>query len=193
MTTAARAGRAGARRPDRVGRRRARRLRDAARADRLAQVRGRGGGRLRRRHAGARSSSRCDGEERTVELAPVYDAPRTTCSSASRSATHRAPSGPLEAAERSVDQMWLFTTKTVETIAGIFEAEKREEISGVVGSYEVTRQTIELDDRARALSCWRSSPCRSGSSTCSRSCRSTAGTSSGRWPRRSAAARSRSA
>ena len=34
--------------------------------------------------------------------------------------------------------------KTVETIAGIFEADKREDISGVVGSYEVTRQTIEL-------------------------------------------------
>ena len=40
--------------------------------------------------------------------------------------------------------MWVFTTKTVETIAGIFEAEKREEISGVVGSYEATRQTFEL-------------------------------------------------
>ena len=35
--------------------------------------------------------------------------------------------------------------KTVETIAGIFQAEKRKELSGVVGSYEVTRQTIELD------------------------------------------------
>ena len=40
--------------------------------------------------------------------------------------------------------MWFFTTKTVETIAGIFNAEKRKQVSGVVGSYEVTRQTIEL-------------------------------------------------
>ena len=39
------------------------------------------------------------------------------------------------------------TRVTVETIAGVFEAEKREQISGVVGSYEVTRQTI-LDDLA---------------------------------------------
>jgi regulator of sigma E protease len=32
----------------------------------------------------------------------------------------------------------------VETIANIFNSEKRKDISGVVGSYEVTRQTIEL-------------------------------------------------
>ncbi len=30
------------------------------------------------------------------------------------------------------------------TIAGIFQAEKRKQISGVVGSYEVTRQSIEI-------------------------------------------------
>jgi hypothetical protein len=33
---------------------------------------------------------------------------------------------------------------TVTTIAGIFQAEKRKEISGVVGSYETTRQSIEV-------------------------------------------------
>ena len=47
------------------------------------------------------------------------------------------------------------------------------------------------DDRVRRPRA--SSRCRSASSTCSRSCRSTAGTSSGRWPRRCAARRSRSA
>jgi regulator of sigma E protease len=40
--------------------------------------------------------------------------------------------------------MWLITKGTVETIAGVFDAEKREQISGVVGSYEVTRQAFEL-------------------------------------------------
>ena len=50
----------------------------------------------------------------------------------------------------------------------------------------------QLLDDARADRCWRSSRSRSASSTCSRSCRSTAATSSGRWPRRCAAARSRS-
>jgi regulator of sigma E protease len=40
--------------------------------------------------------------------------------------------------------MWFFTRQTVETIANIFNTQKRKEISGVVGTYEVTRQTIEL-------------------------------------------------
>ena len=47
--------------------------------------------------------------------------------------------------------MWFVTTATVETIAGIFEAEKREEISGVVGSYETTRQSIQLVDATAPL------------------------------------------
>ena len=70
---------------------------------------------------------------------------RTTCWSASRSAGRiRRPIGPVDAANRSVSEMWFFTTKTVDTIAGIFNAQKREQISGVVGSYEATRQTIEI-------------------------------------------------
>ena len=40
-------------------------------------------------------------------------------------------------------------TPHVTGLAGVFEADKREDISGVVGSYEVTRQSIELStDRA---------------------------------------------
>jgi regulator of sigma E protease len=60
-------------------------------------------------------------------------------------------SGP-EAAERSVDFMWEVTTSTVGVIARIFDAEQREQISSVVGSYEVTRQAIEFDaERALTL------------------------------------------
>ena len=40
--------------------------------------------------------------------------------------------------------MWFFTRGTVETIAQIFKPEKRKEISGVVGTYEVTRQSIQV-------------------------------------------------
>jgi regulator of sigma E protease len=58
--------------------------------------------------------------------------------------------GLIKAAELSVDQMWFFTSGTVSTIAQIFKAEKRKEISGVVGTYEVTRQSIELST-VRAL------------------------------------------
>ena len=45
--------------------------------------------------------------------------------------------------------MWFLTKATVETIAGIFQAEKRKQISGVVGSYEATRQAINFAPTAR--------------------------------------------
>ena len=57
---------------------------------------------------------------------------------------------PGEAVRRSGDFMWEVTTSTVGVIARIFDAEQREQISSVVGSYEVTRQAIEFDAR-RAL------------------------------------------
>jgi regulator of sigma E protease len=53
----------------------------------------------------------------------------------------------LEAADISIDFMWTVTSQTVSVIARIFDPEQREEISGVVGSYEVTRQAIEFDAR----------------------------------------------
>ena len=46
--------------------------------------------------------------------------------------------------------MWYVTKGTVTAIARIFKAEQRKQISGVVGSYEVTRQSFALDMR-RAL------------------------------------------
>ena len=39
------------------------------------------------------------------------------------------------------------TTRTVGDRRRIFNAEERKQISGVVGSYEVTRQAIEFDAR----------------------------------------------
>ena len=84
------------------------------------------------------------GQERTVELKPVYDSTQDDMFLGFEVPTKPRPVGPAEAAGLSVDQMWFFTSKTVETIAGVFQADKRDDISGVVGSYEVTRQTIEL-------------------------------------------------
>jgi regulator of sigma E protease len=67
-------------------------------------------------------------------------------------AEERRDVGLGEAAKVSVESSWRFTTGTVEIIAGIFQADKREQISGVVGSYETTRQAIELStDRALTL------------------------------------------
>jgi regulator of sigma E protease len=80
----------------------------------------------------------------TVKATPVYDSTlKRPLLGFSFGGTPRA-AGPVRAAGLSVDQMWRVTSATVSTIAGIFQAEKRKEISGVVGSYEVTRQSIDL-------------------------------------------------
>jgi regulator of sigma E protease len=53
----------------------------------------------------------------------------------------------VEAADIATNLMWSVTTATVEAIARIFEKEQRDQISGVVGSYEVTRQAFTFDSR----------------------------------------------
>jgi regulator of sigma E protease len=91
------------------------------------------------------------GERRTVVVAPEYDAGERRTLVGFRFGSRELPTpGPVAAAGDAATQMWTFTTATVSTIAQVFVPEKREEISGVVGSYEVTRQAIELDT-ARAF------------------------------------------
>ena len=136
--------RAGVGRSDRGGRRRARRLRDAQGA-RIASHRCAGeevDGCVATTPATITVSQ--GGEERTERLRPVYDADQDDMLVGFSVGSVPRPVGPVEAARVAVSELWFFTTKTVETIAGVFEADKRDDISGVVGSYEVTRQTIEL-------------------------------------------------
>ena len=60
------------------------------------------------------------------------------------------PSGTRASVE-SLDTMWSVTTATVDAIARIFyDPQARKEVSGVVGSYEATRQSFEFDT-AQAL------------------------------------------
>jgi len=88
-----------------------------------------------------------DGRILTVRVRPRYDpdVERTVIGFAFA----REPLNPSipEAARLSLDLMWTVTTTTVETIVQIFNPEKREELSGPVGSYEVTRQAFEFDVR----------------------------------------------
>jgi len=81
----------------------------------------------------------------TVEVTPEYSAAaKRPLLGFAFGATEAPPVGPVTAAQLSVEQMWKFTTGTVSTIAQIFKPEKRKELSGVVGTYEVTRQSIEV-------------------------------------------------
>jgi regulator of sigma E protease len=93
-----------------------------------------------------------DGRERTFPIRPVYDAAAKRPLLGFSYAVVTQDVGVGEAARLSGEQMWLITKGTAETIAGIFQADKRKEISGVVGSYETTRQAIKLSaDRALFL------------------------------------------
>jgi regulator of sigma E protease len=58
----------------------------------------------------------------------------------------RHPDVPA-AAGLAVSNMWYVTSATVGVIARIFNAQERKQISGVVGSYEVTRRSFATDLR----------------------------------------------
>ena len=92
------------------------------------------------------------GGEQVVTITPAYNAEAGRPLLGFSYDTRRvfdSVGGVGDALTTSGDTMWRFTTTTVSTIAGIFTPEKRKEISGIVGSYETTRQAIELStDRA---------------------------------------------
>jgi len=53
----------------------------------------------------------------------------------------------IEAAGISGRLMWAVTKGTVRAVIGVFNAEKRKQISGVVGTYEVTKQAFSFSTR----------------------------------------------
>jgi regulator of sigma E protease len=91
-----------------------------------------------------------DGRVVTIRVRPRYDPDQGRTLVGFAFATRPLDPSVSEAADTAVDLMWAVTTGTVDAIARIFDPEKREQISGVVGSYEITRQAIEFDTR-RAL------------------------------------------
>jgi regulator of sigma E protease len=87
---------------------------------------------------------RRSGAARTFRITPFYDASRRQMRIGfAPDGTVRA-AGPLRAAGLSLTQMWAITEGTVHTIAGVLNPQTREQISGVVGSYEVTRRAFEF-------------------------------------------------
>jgi regulator of sigma E protease len=97
-----------------------------------------------------------DGQRRTLEITPVYDTglegedPRTRLGFGFADDGPHITLPPGEALDVAADQFWRITKATVELPVRLIDPEKREEISGVVGSYEVTRQTI-LDNVGDAV------------------------------------------
>ena len=86
------------------------------------------------------------GRRMTIEAKPIYDpvAERTRLGFGYAPGPRETlPAG--EALTESLDSFWFIAQQTVALPARIFDAEDRKEISGIVGSYEVTRQTILKD------------------------------------------------
>ncbi len=88
---------------------------------------------------------RRDGRVQTVTATPTYDKDlgRTRLGFGFG---RRIDIGVLDAADQSLDTMWAVTSATVGVIVRLFYSpEARNEVSGIVGSYEATRQAIEVD------------------------------------------------
>ena len=87
------------------------------------------------------------GKRVPLTLTPVYDArvkrPRVGFGYAELRSRQPLPFG--KAFDLTANRYWFITKATVSLPARLFDAKKRKEISGVVGTYEVTRQTILRD------------------------------------------------
>jgi regulator of sigma E protease len=95
----------------------------------------------------ARITVRRDGRVQTVTVTPRYDsAPGVKRMRVGFVFGSEEGVGPVQAASLSVGGMWRVTKATVSAIVRLFvSAEARKEVSGVVGSYEATRQSFEFD------------------------------------------------
>jgi regulator of sigma E protease len=92
-----------------------------------------------------------DDQVRTLSITPEYDQAIGRTRLGFSYGSRPLDPGVAEAAGVSVSFMWEVTTKTIGVIARIVDPEQRKQLSGVVGSYEVTRQAIDFGPR-QALS-----------------------------------------
>jgi regulator of sigma E protease len=87
---------------------------------------------------------RRDGEVRRVVVKPEYSAAAKRALVGFGYGSESADYGASDAASWAADQMWFVSTRTVAVFARLFEADKREEVSGVVGVSAVANETIDL-------------------------------------------------
>ncbi len=97
-----------------------------------------------------------DGQRKLIEITPVYDNDLPGVKARTRLGFGFAADGPHvtvpagEAVDVAANRFWFFTKETVKLPLRLLDAQKRQEISGIIGSYEATRQTI-LNDVADAI------------------------------------------
>ena len=88
---------------------------------------------------------RRNGETITERVRPRYDAKAKKMRIGFTSELRTRGAGVGDAVSGSLDQMWFVTHTSVNRIVGIFNAEKRKDLHGVVGSYETARSAFSLD------------------------------------------------
>ena len=84
----------------------------------------------------------------TRTLTPVYDAQNKVMRLGFQYDPQGGPRQPYsigQAFDRSTNAFWVITRETVKLPAKILDAKQREQIHGIVGSYETTRQTLIKD------------------------------------------------
>jgi regulator of sigma E protease len=87
-----------------------------------------------------------DGQRRTLDVVPRYDTVSKRLLIGFAFGTRGVPVGIGAAAHTSLTWMWRVTTQTVDRVVRIFyDPKSRKDVSGVVGSFEVTRESIQFD------------------------------------------------
>jgi regulator of sigma E protease len=84
------------------------------------------------------------GERRTLLIKPRYDASYKRMRLGFAFDFTSRDIGPADSAKRSGQAMWRVSKATVSALARIFQSEQRKQISGVVGTSETLRQTIQF-------------------------------------------------
>jgi len=105
-----------------------------------------------------------DGEIETLRIAPVYEVPNDipgTDEDESQTQARmvigfgyeaeRERTSAAEGVDFALDRAWFITSTTADVLSHIFEAEQREQISGVVGNTKVTEQSFDTDLRQAFL------------------------------------------
>jgi regulator of sigma E protease len=88
-----------------------------------------------------------DDRIRTLAMTPEYDPDVRRTRLGFSYGSHPIHPSVGRSAGESASFMWQITTQTVGVIARIIDPQERKQLSGVVGSYEVTRQAIDFGPR----------------------------------------------
>jgi regulator of sigma E protease len=84
------------------------------------------------------------GETQQIKVRPEYSGAEKRALIGFGYGTEPAHLGPGSAASKAGDVMWLVASRTATVFARLFEAEKRKEVSGVVGVSAVANETIDV-------------------------------------------------